>query len=329
MLLSIIIPVYNRPKEVDELLSSLAQQEDKNFEVVIVEDGSVEKCDRVVDKYKTLLPLKYFYKPNTGPGTTRNFGVQKCSGDYLIFLDSDCIAPKNYMKEIKTELLNNHMDVFGGPDKAHDSFSTIQKAINYAMTSPITTGGIRGRKRGLDKFIPRSFNMGVRREVFCTLGGFSDMRFGEDIDFSYRIIHNNYQSILLSDAWVYHKRRTNFKQFFKQVFNSGIARIVLTNRHRGTLKVVYILPAVFTMGCFLIIVGSLFYPILILGIVLFTSLLFVDATIRTRSIKTGAASVVASFVQLIGYGSGFISALWKMGIRKYRSYTAFTKNLYK
>lgn len=208
---SVIIPVYNRPDEVDELLQSLTVQHFKGFEVVVVEDGSSIPCKGVVDRYADRLNIKYFSKPNSGPGQTRNYGAERSESEYLIILDSDVILPEGYFDAVEKELTTSPADAFGGPDRAHDSFTDIQKAINYSMTSFFTTGGIRGGKKKMDKFYPRSFNMGVRRAVYEALGGFSKMRFGEDIDFSIRIFKNGYTCRLFPDAWVYHKRRTDLK----------------------------------------------------------------------------------------------------------------------
>ena len=224
---SVIIPVYNRPDEVDELLQSLTRQSFKDFEVIVVEDGSSIPCKPVIEKHQELLDVHYYDKPNSGPGQTRNYGAERSKGEYLIILDSDCILPEGYFHAVEKELQHEAADAFGGPDRAHESFTDIQKAINYSMTSFFTTGGIRGGKKKMDKFYPRSFNMGVRREVYQALGGFSRMRFGEDIDFSIRIFKGGHTCRLFPGAWVYHKRRTDFRKFFKQVHNSGIARINL------------------------------------------------------------------------------------------------------
>lgn len=224
---SVIIPVYNRPDEVDELLYSLTTQTFQDFEVIVVEDGSSVPCKQVVDGYADKLDIHYYYKPNSGPGQTRNYAAERSRGDYLLILDSDCILPDGYLAAVEAELSREPADAFGGPDRAHDSFSDVQKAINYAMTSFFTTGGIRGGKKKMDKFYPRSFNMGVKAEVYRALGGFSQMRFGEDIDFSIRIFKGGYRCRLFPEAWVWHKRRTDLKKFFKQVHNSGIARINL------------------------------------------------------------------------------------------------------
>ena len=255
---SFIIPVYNRPDEVDELLGSLTLQTVCDFEVIVVEDGSTVSCKEIVDKYAECLLIHYYNKENSGPGQTRNYGVDKASGEYMIILDSDCILPENYLAAVDAALQQEDVDAFGGPDRAHDSFSDVQKAINYAMTSFFTTGGIRGGKKKLDKFYPRSFNMGVRKEVYQALGGFSKMRFGEDIDFSIRIFKGGYTCRLFPDAWVWHKRRTDLKKFFKQVHNSGIARINLYKKYPESLKLVHILPALFTLGVVFLLFLSLF-----------------------------------------------------------------------
>lgn len=247
---SIIVPVYNRPDEVDELLESLSNQTQKDFEVIIVEDGSVKTCKDVCDKYANILALHYYAKENSGPGQSRNYGAERANGEWLLILDSDVVLPEGYLEAIN-KTLSSTMDeivAFGGPDAAHDSFTPVQKAISYSMTSFFTTGGIRGGKAKLDKFYPRSFNMGIRRDVYQQLGGFTKMRFGEDIDFSYRIVEAGYSPRLFPEAWVWHKRRTDFKKFFRQVYNSGIARINLEKRHPGTMKIVHLLPTVFTVG---------------------------------------------------------------------------------
>ena len=272
---SVIIPVYNRPDEVDELLQSLTVQCFKDFEVVIVEDGSSIPCKEVADRYTDRLDIKYFSKPNSGPGQTRNYGAERSEGEYFIILDSDVILPEGYFDAIEKELQASPADAFGGPDRAHDSFTDIQKAINYSMTSFFTTGGIRGGKKKMAKFYPRSFNMGIRREVYEALGGFSKMRFGEDIDFSIRIFKGGYTCRLFPDAWVYHKRRTDLKKFFKQVHNSGIARINLYKKYPDSLKLVHLLPAVFTLGVSLLLLLTL----LGLGLVLLAFYLLYSKTV--------------------------------------------------
>ncbi len=327
--LSLIIPVYNRPNEVEELLDSLTRQSETNFEVVIVEDGSKETCQHVVEAFKDKLDVSYSYIPNGGPGNARNYGAKQSKGDYLIVLDSDCILPPDYIKSVNKELKETGADAFGGPDKASDSFTDVQKAINYSMTSFFTTGGIRGGKKKMDKFYPRSFNMGVRQEVYQALGGFSRMRFGEDIDFSIRIFKGGYTCRLFPGAWVYHKRRTDFRKFFKQVHNSGIARINLYKKYPESLKLVHLLPAAFTLGVAIFLLGTPFCPYSLLPIALYALLVCMDSTIRNRSLSIGLYSVAAAFIQLIGYGTGFLRAWWNRCILGKDEFEAFKKNFYK
>jgi len=329
MKFSIVIPVYNRPDEVDELLHSLTLQQYIDFEVIVVEDGSTTSCKDVVDKYASNLDIHYFSKPNSGPGQSRNYGAERSKGDYLIILDSDCIIPEGYFEAIEKELQTSPADAFGGPDRAHESFTRTQKAINYSMTSFFTTGGIRGGKKKMDKFYPRSFNMGIRREVYEALGGFSNMRFGEDIDFSIRIFKGEYSCRLFPDAWVYHKRRTDLRKFFKQVHNSGIARINLYKKYPESLKLVHLLPAVFTIGVAIFLLGAIFCLYSLLPIACYALLVLLDASIQNKSLAIGLLSVAASFVQLIGYGTGFLRAWWQRCVLGRDEFSAFKKNFYK
>ena len=326
---SFIIPVYNRPDEVDELLESLTRQTDKDFEVVVVEDGSSVPCKDVMDKYASLLDIHYYNKPNSGPGQTRNYGAERSRGEYLIILDSDCILPEGYLAAVETELQHEPADAFGGPDRAHESFTDVQKAINYAMTSFFTTGGIRGGKKKMDKFYPRSFNMGVKSDVYQALGGFSKMRFGEDIDFSIRIFKGGYACRLFPEAWVWHKRRTDLKKFFKQVHNSGIARINLYKKYPESLKLVHLLPAVFTLGVVFLLLCSLVCVWILSLLLLFALVIGIDAAVQNRSLKIGLLSIAASFIQLTGYGSGFLRAWWKRCVCGKDEFSAFQKNFYK
>ena len=341
---SIIVPVYNRPDEVDELLESLSNQTQKDFEVIIVEDGSTKTCKDVCDKYADILVLHYYAKENSGPGQSRNYGAERASGDYLLILDSDVVLHEGYIQAVEDSLKETPTEAFGGPDAAHPSFTPVQKAISYSMTSFFTTGGIRGGKTKLDKFYPRSFNMGIRRDVYLQLRGFSKMRFGEDIDFSYRIVEAGYQPRLFPEAWVWHKRRTDFRKFFRQVYNSGIARINLEKRHPGTMKLVHLLPTVFTVGVIGLILISAVGRLLMyycgndqwrwlcllpwLPIILYSILILTDSTIRNKSLKVGLLSVPAAFVQLMGYGLGFIESWWKRCILRQDEFQAFEKTFY-
>lgn len=320
----------------DELLESLLAQTVKDFEVIIVEDGSQKPCKDVCDKYVDKFNIHYFLKENGGPGPARNYGVEKAQGDYVLILDSDCVIPSGYLAAIEAELKANPCDAFGGPDAAHESFTDIQKAISYSMTSFFTTGGIRGGKKKLDKFYPRSFNMGMKRSVYNNLNGFSKMRFGEDIDFSYRIFENGYTCRLFPKAWVWHKRRTDMRKFFKQVFNSGIARINLEKRHPGTMKLVHMLPMVFTVGVIflvaLAIVSAFTFPTLwwipLCPLLLYMLLIFTDSSIVNKSVKIGVLSIIAAYVQLMGYGLGFIKAWWLRCVLGKSEFAAFEKNFY-
>jgi len=345
---SIIVPVYNRPQEVAELLASLSKQTCRDFDVHIVEDGSDIPCREVCDHFANRLDIHYYMKENGGPGAARNYGAERAAGDYFIVLDSDVVLPPGYLAAITTALEETPCDAFGGPDRAHPDFTPVQKAISYSMTSFFTTGGIRGGKRkgALDKFFPRSFNMGVSRALWQQLGGFRKMRFGEDIDFSYRICEAGARCRLFPDAWVWHKRRTDFRKFFRQVRNSGVARINLQLLHPGTMKLVHALPAVFTVGCALLALLFLFGLVLVLlglgtctqegcnmgmvvaylgagvmalallPLLLFSLLILIDSSIRNRSLWVGLLSIPASFIQLTGYGAGFLSAFWKRMILK-------------
>ena len=345
---SIIVPVFNRPDEVDELLQSLVGQTLKDFEVVIVEDGSEKPCKDVCDKYAGKIDVKYFMKKNSGPGQSRNYGAERANGEYLIVLDSDVVLPEGYLKAVDDELRREPADAFGGPDCAHDSFTETQKAISYSMTSFFTTGGIRGGKKKLDKFYPRSFNMGIRRDVYMRLGGFSKMRFGEDIDFSIRIFKAGCKCRLFPEAWVWHKRRTDMRKFFRQVYNSGIARVNLYKKYPESLKLVHLLPMVFTVGVILLFLVACFGRImmvygnpadfyswyyLVVGalspILFFSLLIFIDSSIRNKSLPIGFISIGAAFVQLTGYGFGFISAWWKRCILGQDEFHAFEKTFYK
>ena len=326
---SLIIPLYNRPEEIKELLESMvAMQTNVTFETIIVEDGSNVPSKDIVLAYQKQLSISYYSKPNSGPGLSRNYGAKYAKGEYLIFLDSDVVLPPNYLNEVDKEILENPLDAFGGPDRANDSFTPIQKSINYSMTSIFTTGGIRNKKKGFEKFNPRSFNMGIRKTAFEQLGGFSELRFGEDIDFSIRLINNGFKTGLIENAFLYHKRRTDFKKFFKQVYNSGVARIILFKMYPNSLKLVHFLPAVFTLGLFIgIILGKWFLGIYAL-LNVFTALIFIDATVKEKSLLVGFLSIIASYVQLIGYGLGFIVSYWKNIIQGKRYDKAFTKKFY-
>lgn len=330
-IISFVVPVYNRPAEVEELLESLVAQPQGDFEVVIVEDGSAQRCDHIVEHYSTQLSIIYIYKDNSGPGPSRNAGAERARGQYCVFLDSDVVLPPGYMQALLRSLHEHPADFFGGPDRAHASFTPMQKAINYAMTSPLTTGGIRGGGEKLDRFLPRSFNMGVSALAYRNVDGFAPMRFGEDIDLSLRLLEAGFQSRLYPDAWVWHKRRTDLRKFFRQVYNSGIARINLHKRHPGSLKLVHLLPTAFTLG----LLGLLLLAALtrccwwLLPLVLFVLLIGVHASANNRSLSIGLLAIAASTVQLLGYGSGLLVAWWRQCVCGKGQFTAFERTFYK
>lgn len=315
LLFSIIVPVYNRPDEIADLLHSLEAQTDMGFEIVLVEDGSTinsldaEICEdgslRVKEYPK--LSLQYFRKSNEGRSIARNYGLERAKGDYFIFVDSDCILPPQYIATLRQSLKDNPVDCFGGPDAAHDSFTPTQKAINYAMTSLLTTGGIRGKKVSMEKFTPRTFNMGYSRRVYETVGGFREM-FSEDIDMSTRIRMAGFSIALYPDAFVYHKRRGNLAKFWKQVHVFGMSRITLQLLYPGSMKLVHWLPAVFTIGAVAMIVGCFFWKWMILPLLVYILALWIGALIAERNLKISLLAVAASMVQLLGYGTGFIRA---------------------
>ena len=327
---SIIIPVYNRPEELDELLMSLSSLEGtRDFEVIVVEDGSSRPSEEVVRTHESDLNIRYICQENTGPGGARNRGAEVAVGEMFIFLDSDTVLPPGYLEEVREALNTNPVPLWGGPDRASEDFTEIQQAISYSMTSFFTTGGIRGGKQKLDKFYPRSFNMGVSAEVFREVQGFAKLRFGEDLDLSMRILEQGYASALFPKAWVYHKRRVNWRQFYKQVYNSGIARINLQILHPGSLKAVHLLPSLFVIFHVIILIGALAgYPYLLIFPLLYMLMIVVDVFVRTGWMSLAFHSVVAAYVQLFGYGLGFLHAAWRRLVRGKGNFSGFDKNFY-
>lgn len=313
---SIIIPVFNRPQEIAELLQSLTEQTySSSFEVIIVEDGSTEKSDEIVLKYKNLLNVNYFFKQNSGAGASRNYGMERATGNYFIIFDSDCIIPPHYLKEVASALDENYTDAYGGADAAHKSFTIIQKAINYSMTSFLTTGGIRGNKKAVDKFQPRSFNFGISKKAFEKTKGFSDMKIGEDIDLTFRLWEHNFKTQFIEKAFVYHKRRTTFQQFFKQTFAFGKARPFLNKKYPKTAKVTYWFPSVFmVLFCFSAIIFFLGIKIFLWFFIIYFSLIFIDSFFKNKKISVAVVSVFTTLVQFTGYGLGFVKGLFSSRI---------------
>ncbi|MBB6107304.1 Glycosyltransferase, catalytic subunit of cellulose synthase and poly-beta-1,6-N-acetylglucosamine synthase [Mucilaginibacter lappiensis] len=315
MFFSIIIPLYNRPQEIKELLETLVLQTYKTFEVLVIEDGSVNDAEAIVNSFSDKLEVRYFKKPNEGQGFTRNFGFERAKGDYFIVFDSDCLIPPNYLEIVNNSLATNYLDAYGGPDGAHSSFTPTQKAISYSMTSPFTTGGIRGNKKSIGQFHPRSFNMGISRQVWEKAGGFIITRLGEDIEYSIRIHSLGFKIGLIPNAVVYHKRRTNFLQFYKQLHFFGRARINIYKFFPKELKAVHFFPAVFTMGVILTLIFNLLgWQIALLANILlavYILLIFFHAWWKNKSVKIAFLSIIATFTQLIAYGLGFMQDFWK------------------
>jgi len=312
---SIIIPVYNRPEELKELILSISKQSFKNLEVIIVDDGSQISSIEIFQNFKKKLNISYFFTKNQGPALARNFGVKNANGEWIIFFDSDCTIPNNYFKILEKFLNSNFIDFFGGPDTLDDSFNSIQKSINFSMTSFLTTGGIRGRKKSIDKFLPRTFNMGVKKKLFNEVKGFSNIRYGEDLDLSYRLLKKGKSSALIDKAFVNHKRRSNLSSFLKQIYNSGRARNFLNNKHKGTFRFYHLLPSLFIV---FFILSFLFYLIdfritlFILTVYsLYFIIIFLSSSFINKNIYVGFLSIITTFTQFLGYGFGFLVAIFK------------------
>ncbi|MCB0480775.1 MAG: glycosyltransferase [Flavobacteriales bacterium] len=320
---SIIVPVYNRPDEVRELLESLKKQTFKTFEVLIIEDGSTEKCEDVCDLYRSDLNIRYIFKANSGPGPSRNFGMEQAKGNYFIIFDSDCLIPEEYMYEVNRFLTDTYVDCYGGPDAAHDSFSDTQKSINYAMTSFFTTGGIRGGSEKLGKFQPRSFNMGLSRDVFEKVGGYGKIHPGEDPDLTFRIWEAGFTTSLIKKAHVYHKRRIDFQKFSKQIYKFGVVRVILNKWHPHSKKITYWFPTVFSIGFIGNIFLSLWVPNLIFFNWIYIIALFLDALIKTKRINIAVGAVVAAFIQFFSYGWGFLKSQFRINILNMEEKKAF------
>lgn len=320
MVYSVIVPVYNRPEEIDELLLSLTRQNFHDFEVLIIEDGSEIRCEQIVQKYSEKLTIRYYYKENSGQGFSRNFGFERSIGDYFVVFDSDCIIPENYFETVNHFLSVTPVDCWGGPDKAHPTFTPVQRAINYSMTSFFTTGGIRGKKNHIGSFHPRSFNMGISRRVFEETGGYKITRMGEDIEFSIRIIKSGFKTALIADAFVYHKRRTNIRQFYKQLHFFGRARINIHRSHPDELKTIHFFPVLFLLGIplsVLLLFSTLpYFSFVILIYLLYALVLITDSFAKEKNLKISALATIAGFTQLSAYGIGFLYELRKTLINK-------------
>ena len=315
---SIIIPVYNRPTELDELLDSISRQEYRDdFEIIVVEDGSDISSEKIVKNYQDQLKINYFFKENSGPGLSRNFGMEKSTGKYFIILDSDCILPEQYLTEVSNALISHFTDAFGGADTAHESFNSSQQAISYAMTSVLTTGGIRGNKNMKNKFQPRSFNMGLSKKAFIETKGFGDLNYGEDIDFTFRLWKKGFKSQFIENAYVFHKRRVSWQSFFNQTYNFGAARPILNVLHPGTSKITYWFPTFFILYIDIAII-SLFFniEILILFLLVYLMLIFMNSIYKNKHITIAFKSMIAALVMFYGYGLGFLRSTVRLHLLK-------------
>ncbi len=330
MFFSVIVPVFNRPDEVEELLLSLSKQTQKNFEIVIVEDGSTEKCDKVAEKYSDILKIKYLYKKNEKPAIARNHGAKHAEGDYFIFFDSDCIIPPEYFKTVNSVLAKNYTDAYGGPDAASPDFNNLQKAISYSMTSFFTTGGIRGSGEKLDKFYPRSFNMGISKKAYNKIGGFPETKMhpGEDMVFSIEILKHGFETQRIESAFVYHKRRNTLKTFFKQVYNFGKTRLIISKIYPETFKIFFWAPSIFTVGTLFLIISSFFCIYALLPVIIYVIIVFFDSLLKNKNTKTAFLSIITSFYQLFAYGTGFLLSFLKVNIFKKDEYNVLTKKIY-
>ncbi|NRD21156.1 glycosyltransferase [Winogradskyella eckloniae] len=324
---SFIIPVYNRPDEIKELLESFLNFDDAiPFEIVIVEDGSTESSENVVKHYSDQLDISYYFKSNSGPGDSRNFGMKKAKGNYYIILDSDVIMPSNYLNEVNTFLRANYYDCFGGPDAAHDSFSNVQKAINFAMTSFITTGGIRGGEHQVEDFQPRSFNMGLSKNAFLASEGFGKIHPGEDPDLSLRLHKLGFKTTLIKDAFVYHKRRISWSKFYKQVNKFGMVRPILNQWHPNSKSVVYWFPSLFSLGfvfSLLLLLINIYIPFYLFG--LYFVIAFLLALMTNKNIIIAVQSILAILIQFFGYGIGFLKSTFYVAILKRNPKDVFPK----
>ncbi|VXB87559.1 Glycosyl transferase family 2 [Flavobacterium sp. 9R] len=333
MFFSLIIPVYNRPDEVDELLMSLSQMEYHDvYEIVIIEDGSTIKCQEVLEKYADKLNISYYFKPNSGPGDSRNFGMEKARGNYFIIFDSDCIIPANYLIEVEKALKETYVDCFGGPDKALDSFSDIQKAINFAMTSFLTTGGIRGGSEKIGKFQPRSFNMGLSRRAFEVSKGFGNIHPGEDPDLSIRLWELGFETRLIPEAYVYHKRRIDWEKFAIQVNKFGKARPILNSWYPKYSKPTFFFPTLFILGLGFSIFMYLFsqnFDFLLQLYFIYFILIFITSSIQNKNIKVGYLSMIAVWKQFWGYGTGFLLSFIKVILLKQKPQEVFPELFFK
>lgn len=329
---SFIIPVYNRPDEVKALLESFSQLriEGQHYEVIIIEDGSSKTSDEIIKIFESQLSISYYSKQNSGPGDSRNYGMSRAKGDYFIILDSDVLLPKNYLKNVDRFLQREFVDCYGGADAADQSFTPVQKAINFSMTSFLTTGGIRGKARAVEKFKPRSFNMGLSRRAFEASGGYAKIAVGEDLDLSIRLQNKGFKVMFIPDAEVYHKRRNTWRSFYKQVHKFGMGRPILNQWYPGTAKLVFWLPSIFVIGAVTSAIGLIFQVYLLLNLyILYFLLIFVSSSVTNKNIYVGFLSVYSAVIQFFGYGLGFLKSIYHINLRHQTPEEAFPELFFK
>jgi len=338
---SIIIPCFNRADEVAELLESISQLkfDPAQFEIIISDDGSTDNTKKLVEQNKSKLQcdLIYLTQNNSGPGAARNHAMENANGDFFIFIDSDVTLSADWLFHIDLTLVEKKADAFGGPDSYREDFSPFLKAVNYSMTSFITTGGLRGKKgKKLARFYPRSFNMGLSRELWKKIGGFGSLRHGQDIEFSHRIIESGAQVIFIDQAVVYHKRRTNLRRFYKQVFNWGVARINLYKINKKMLEPLHSIPAVLTFVAVTLLVLSLIFDliktIVLWGFsagILILIYSMIDSIRIYKSIKPALWLPLVMPAQVLGYGFGFIYNAVRRIVLDKDEKVGFKKSYYK
>ena len=338
---SIIIPSFNRADELSELLKSFEQLDFPKdaYEVIIADDGSTDTTAELVKKFqdKKSFTLTYCSQQNKGLGAARNLGMENAAGDFFVFVDSDVTVPPHWLNEIDLGLSREKADAFGGPDTYLDSFPALLKAINYSMTSFITTGGLRGKKgRKLAKFYPRSFNMGLSRKLQEKIGGFGNLRHGQDIEYSSRIIRSGAKVFFAEKAFVFHKRRTNLRRFLRQVFNWGIARINLYQIDPSMFEPLHAAPAAALILVLTVSAAAVFSPLFfwLFKIGLVSGLLVLlfsmaDAAIKYKQLKPSFYLPLVIPIQVFAYGAGFIYNFIRRAVFKKDVKTGFKKNYYK
>lgn len=313
--LSFVVPVYNRPDELRELLSSMTRLEGSiPFEVVVVDDGSKPGCDEVMREFPGM-NIHYYYKENTGPGDSRNYGMKRASGNYFIILDSDCLLSAHYLLAVKESLNAEYVDCFGGPDAAHSNFNLRQKAISFVMTSFWTTGGIRGNKRKLKPYEPRSFNMGMSKKAFEISGGFGNLHPGEDPELVQRLWDLGFKTKYIERALVYHKRRITWSSYARQIYKFGLARSILNVKKPKYASWVFWLPIfVVLLGLTSLILGLLGCFNMLYFVLAYAIFLAFAGMLNLKSFRALFMIPFVFAIQSIAYAIGFIRGWFYLSV---------------